>query len=174
MWIDNKSESSPHFHMRALHPHSFDIMRYFCGEVMKIQAFFKKGEGRKIWSNVQINILYQNGIIGHLTGSYDAGKGYGLETFELVGSKGRVIVNEACERLAFYPRETNEVEEYHHLGNMQGFPDTFQSRIDVWIEQLEKKSSWDKIEAKAEDGLTVQLIIEASIKSWETGEVITL
>ena len=26
-----------------------------------------------IWSNVQVNLQYENGIIGHLTGSYDAG-----------------------------------------------------------------------------------------------------
>ena len=50
MWINNPNESSPHFHMRALHPHSIDVMRYFCGDVEKVQAFFKKGRGRKIWS----------------------------------------------------------------------------------------------------------------------------
>ena len=33
MWINNPNESSPHFHMRALHPHSIDVMRYFCGDV---------------------------------------------------------------------------------------------------------------------------------------------
>ena len=73
MWIDNPNESSPHFHMRALHSHSIDVMRYFCGDVKKVQAFFKKGKGRKTWSNVQVNMQFANGVIGHLTGSYDAG-----------------------------------------------------------------------------------------------------
>jgi len=51
MWINNPNESSPWFHIRALHPHSLDVMRYFAGsEVSKVQAFFKKGKGRKIWS----------------------------------------------------------------------------------------------------------------------------
>ena len=63
MWINNPNESSPHFHMRALHPHSFDVMRYFCGEVTKVQAFFKKGKDRQIWSNVQVNLLYENGTL---------------------------------------------------------------------------------------------------------------
>ena len=72
MWISNPNESSPHFHMRALHPHSFDVMRYFAeSEVEKVHAFFKKGKGRTIWSNVQVNLLYENGIIGHLRGSYE-------------------------------------------------------------------------------------------------------
>jgi predicted dehydrogenase len=104
MWINNPNESSPWFHIRALHPHSLDVMRYFCGDVEKVQAFFKKGKGRKIWSNVQVNLLYKNGIIGHLTGSYDAGGTYGLETLEVVGSDARFVLRDACEHLEFYPR----------------------------------------------------------------------
>jgi len=174
MWINNPNESSPHFHMRALHPHSLDIMRYFCGDVKQVQAFFKKGAGRKIWSNVQVNLLFKNGVIGHLTGSYDAGGSYGLETCELVGSKGRVIINEACERLAFYPRTSKQVEVYEHLGGMGGFGDTFPSRIAAWIDDLRKKTTPEKVDGKGEDALKVQIIIEAAIKSWDTGKVISL
>ena len=103
MWINNPNETSPHFHMRALHPHSIDVMRYFAGDVDKVQAFFKKGKGRKIWSNVQVNMLFKNGIIGHLTGSYDAGGSYGLEAVEVVGSDARFVLREACQSLEFYP-----------------------------------------------------------------------
>src|SRR6185295_16663004 len=76
LWINNPNETSPHFHMRALHPHSIDVMRYFAGDVAKVHAFFRKGEGRTIWSNVQVNLLFANGAIGHLVGSYDAGGSY--------------------------------------------------------------------------------------------------
>ena len=174
MWINNRNESSPHFHMRALHPHSIDVMRYFCGDVKKVHAFFRKGEGRKIWSNVQVNLLFSSGAIGHLTGSYDAGGSYGLESCELVGSKGRVIINEACKVLTFYPRFSNEVERFEHLGGMQSFGDTFQSRIDAWINDLRKKTPPGKVDAKGEDALKAQLVIEAAIKSWQTGKVISL
>jgi len=174
MWINNPNESSPHFHMRALHPHSIDVMRYFCGDVAKVQAFFKKGPGRAIWSNVQVNLLFANGIIGHLTGSYDAGGSYGLETCELVGSRGRLVINEACEVLSFHPRANNQVERFEHLGGMQSFGDTFQSRIDKWIDDLRRKTSPGKVDGKAEDALKAQLIIEAAIKSWDTGKVVTL
>ena len=172
MWINNPNESSPWFHIRALHPHSLDVMRYFAGDVDKVQAFFKKGKGRKIWSNVQVNLLFKNGVIGHLTGSYDAGGSYGLETLELVGSEGRVIINEACEKLSFYPRFSQEIESYDHLGGMGAFPDTFPSRIGKWVDDLRKKTPLSKVDAKAEDALKVQLVIESIIKSWETGRVV--
>lgn len=172
MWINNPNESSPWFHIRALHPHSLDVMSYFAGDVDKVQAFLKKGKGRKIWSNLQANILYKNGVIGHLTGSYDAGGSYGLETLELVGSNGRVIVNEACEKLSFYPRFSSEVESYDHLGGMGSFGDTFPSRIGAWIDDLRKKVPPSKVNAKGADALKVQLIIESIIKSWETEQVV--
>ena len=172
MWINNPNESSPWFHIRALHPHSLDVMSYFAGDVERVQAFFKKGKGRKIWSNVQANLLYKNGVIGHLTGSYDAGGSYGLETLELVGSAGRVIINEACEKLSYYPRFSQEVESFDHLGGMGGFSDTFPSRIGAWVDDLRKGVPPSQVDAKGADALKVQLVIESIIKSWETGQVV--
>ncbi len=174
MWINNPNESSEHFHMRALHPHSLDVMRYFAGDVTKVQAFFKKGKGRRIWSNVQVNLLFANGVIGHLTGSYDAGGSYGLETLEVVGSDGRFVLREACQHLEFYPRSSMERETYDFLGGMMAFPETFKARITRWIEQNKEEVAPEDIDASGVDGLRVQTIIEAAIESWETGQVISV
>lgn len=174
MWINNKKESSEHFHMRALHPHSFDIMRYFAGEVKKVHAFFRKGEGRKIWSNVQVNLLFESGAIGHLLGSYDGGGPgtlWGLESCEIVGSQARIVIEEACEKLIFSPRFSFETECYQCLGGMRDFGETFQSRIDAWVDDLRNETPPERVDAKAEDALKVQLIIEAAIRSWSQGTV---
>ena len=179
MWINNKKETSPHFHMRALHPHSLDVMRYFAqSEVSKVHAFFKKGKGRKIWSNVQVNLLYENGIIGHLRGSYDGNFGaagtYGLENLEVVGSDGRFILRDACEELTFYPRFDTQLERHENLGGMNHFSQTFKSRISRWIDQNVAQVAPDQIDASGADALNVQRVIEAAIESWDTGKVITL
>jgi len=181
MWINNPNETSPWFHIRALHPHSFDVMRYFGGDVAKVQAFFKRGprpdgpDGRRVcWSNVQVNVLFANGIIGHLTGSYDAGGSYGLETLEVVGSQARFVLRDACEHLEFYPRFSREVERYDYIGNMMSFNETFGSRIGKWVEQNLARVRPEEIDASGEDALKVQLIIEACIESWQTGRVVSL
>ena len=179
MWINNPNETSPHFHMRALHPHSLDVMRYFAqSEVSSVQAFFKKGKGRRIWSNAQVNLLYENGIIGHLRGSYDGNFGaagtYGLETLEVVGSAGRFILRDACEELTFYPRFEKELERHENLGGMTHFSQTFKSRISRWIEQNAAQAAPDEIDASGADALNVQRVIEAAIESWDTGKVIEL
>jgi predicted dehydrogenase len=113
-----------------------------------------------------------------LTGSYDGNFGaagtYGLETLEVVGSDGRFILRDACEHLAFYPRFSSEIETYEYLGGMKHFSETFGSRINKWVEQNLEKAAPEEIDASGEDALKVQLIIEAAIESWETGQVITL
>ncbi len=177
MWINNPNETSPHFHMRALHPHSIDVMRFFCGDVKRVHAFFKKGPGRVCWSNVHVNMQFASGVIGHLMGSYDGGgpgHPWGLERCEIVGMDGRIVIEDACEHLHFQPRKSIESESFHYLGKMRSFSETFQSRIDAWIDDLLKKTSPDKVDGKAADALAAQLVIEAAIESWESGKVVSL
>jgi hypothetical protein len=55
---------------------------------------------------------------------------------------------------------------------MRSFSETFKDRIGVWIDQLSAGVSYDQIDASGLDGLKAQLIIEAAIKSWETGSIV--
>ncbi len=172
MWINNPTESSPWFHLRALHPHSFDVIRYFCGDIARVQTFLMKGDGREIWSNAQINLEFENGAIGHLVGSYDAGASYGLEQCDVVGSEGRFVLEDACEELTYYPRDSIATETYDYLGGMQSFGETFASRIGVWIDQLVADDPYDEFEASGRDGLRAQQVIEAAIESFKTDSIV--
>jgi predicted dehydrogenase len=174
MWINNPVETSPWFHMRALHPHSFDVIRYFAGDVEKVAAFMMKGEGRITYSNVQVILYFKNGMIGHLVGSYDAGMSYGLEQCEVIGSKGRFVLVDACEHLTFYPRNSIETETYSYVGGMRSFNETFKSRINDWIDQLEAGVKYDEVNGSGADALKAQRIIEAAIESFQTGKIVEL
>ena len=182
MWINNPRETSPWFHIRALHPHSIDVMRYFCGDIEKVSAFFKRGvdkdgNRRVCWSNMQLNMRFADGTVGNLTGSYDAtgpGGSYGLERLEVAGSDARFVLEEACERLHFHPRRSMELERYDYIGGMMGFNETFQSRIGRWIEQNLEAASPEDIEGSGEEALKAQMVIEAAIKSWETDAVVAV
>ena len=181
MWINNPNETSPWFHIRALHPHSLDVLRYFCGPVRKVHAFFNRSpkpdsaDGRRVcWSNVQVNLLFENGVVGHLTGSYDANPAHNLERCEVMGDDGRFVLDNCFEELTFYPRRSNELTVIKNsiMGGMTGFTQTFEARIHRWLEQLTEGVPRDQIEASGRDGLAVQEIIEAAIQSWETNSVV--
>jgi len=178
MWIDNPNESSPWFHLRALHPHSIDIMRYFCGDVKRVHAFANHapkadGSSRVCWSNAQINMEFENGVVGHLTGSYDAAPKHNLERCEVLGTEGRFVLDNCFVELTFYPRRGDELTVVRNsiMGGVTGFNDTFKWRIHRWLEQVSQGTPRDQIDASGEDGLAVQEVIEAAIRSIENGSV---
>ena len=57
---------------------------------------------------------------------------------------------------------------------MLGFPETFGSRITRWVEQNLEAAAPEDVDARAEDALKGQLIIEAAIDSWENDSVVTI
>ena len=177
MWIDNPVESSPWFHLRALHPHSFNILNYFVGPVKKVHCFLNKGEGRKIWTNAQINLLFANGVIGHLRGSYDGdfpSGSFGIENLEIVGSKGRIVIENACESLCYFPRGSKSMEKFDCYGGMNHFQETFQSRIEAWVQDNINQVLPAEVNGSGQEGLAAQEAIEAAIKSFETDTVVEL
>jgi predicted dehydrogenase len=177
MWIDNPVESSPWFHLRALHPHSFNILNYFVGPVKKVHCFLNKGEGRKIWTNAQINLLFANGVIGHLRGSYDGdfpSGSFGIENLEIVGSKGRIVIENACESLCYFPRGSKSMEQFDCYGGMNHFQETFRSRIEAWVQDNINQVLPAQVDGSGKEGLAAQETIEAAIKSFETNTVVEL
>jgi UDP-N-acetylglucosamine 3-dehydrogenase len=170
LWINNPNESSPWFHMRALHPHSIDIMRTFGGPIRKVQAFMCKGPGRSIWSNASVNVQFESGAVGHLTGSYDASRYHPIERCEVGGSNGRFVIENVYQRLEFFPRNSRDrlVVENPIMGGMGDFNETFRNRIDAFVTQVQAGGPLD---ASGEEGLAAQEVIEAAIRSWERGAI---
>jgi len=176
LWIDNRNETAPYFHLRALHPHSIDVMRFFCGDVVKVQAFMMKPSYRKIWSNAQINMQFDGGCIGHLTGSYDMSGNHPIERCEVAGTEGRFIIENVFESLTFLPRRRPERIVYPNniFSGVGSFRDTFKNRINRFVEQVDSGAGPDEIEASGADGLAAQKVIEGAIRSFETGEVVEI
>lgn len=176
LWINNPNDSTPWFHLKALHPHSLDVLRYYCGPVKRVHAFFNRApkpdapDGKRAcWSNAQINLLFANDVVGHLTGSYDANMLLGLERCEVMGTEGRFVIDNCYERLTLYPRRSQELTVLPNplFVGLRTFDDTIHRRVHRWVEQVLAGVPREQIEASGEDGLAVQEIIEAAIASWE-------
>ena len=57
---------------------------------------------------------------------------------------------------------------------MMDFAETFDSRINEWVQQNLDEVAPEDINASGADALRVQRIIEADVESCETGQVITI
>lgn len=165
--IGNPNESSPWIHLRALHPHSLDVMRYFAGNVRRVQAFLTKGPSRSVWSTASINLEFASGAVGHLMGSYDMFGAHPIEACEVAGDQGRFVLDNVYESLTYYPHRQEELRVYRNsiMTGMRGFEDTFRLRLGAFIREVKEGISPDQVDASGEDALAVQEIIEAAIRS---------
>lgn len=114
---------------------------------------------------------FANGVVGHLTGSYDANPRHNLERCEVMGTEGRFVLDNLYEELTLYPRRSDELTVIRNsiMGGLSGFNATFTNRIHRWLEQVNAKVPHAELEASGDEGLAVQEIIEAAIRSHETG-----
>lgn len=174
MWIKNPAESSPYFHLKALHPHTIDVMRYFCGDVEAVQCFASKALGRTIWSTAQFNLRFKNGVVGSLTGSYDIERGHPMERCEVAGLKGRFVLEDMWRELTLYPAGNLEKTVYTNpvFGGMRDFDDTFKNRIHTFLEQVTAGIAPSEIDGSGAEGLAAQKVLAAAIESLENETVV--
>lgn len=174
MWIKNPAESSPYFQIKALHPHTIDVMRYFCGDVEAVQCFATKAPGRKIYSTAHFSLKFKNGVVGGLSGSYDIERGHPMERCEVAGTGGRFVLEDMWRELTLYPAGNLEKTVYTNpvFGGMRDFEDTFRNRIHKFLEQVTAKVSPDQIDGSGADGLAAQRVLQAAIESLKNQTVV--
>ncbi|MDP6700027.1 MAG: Gfo/Idh/MocA family oxidoreductase [Candidatus Latescibacteria bacterium] len=174
MWIQNPRESSPWFQIKALHPHTVDIMRYYCGDIEAVQCFALKAPGRTIYSTAQFNMRFKNGCLGHLTGSYDIERGHPMERCEVAGLQGRFVIDDMYREATLYPAGDMEKRVFSNpiFGGMRDFEDTFRNRLGRFVEQLEEGAEPEEIDGSGYDGLQAQKVLAAAIESVEREEVV--
>ena len=174
MWIKNPTESSPYFQIKALHPHTVDVMRYFGGDIEAVQCFVTKAPGRRIWSTAQFLMRFANGMVGSLTGSYDIERGHPMERCEVAGTGGRFVLEDMWRELTLYPAGNLEKTVYTNpaFGGMRDFEDTFRNRIHRFLEQVSQGSAPETIDGSGAEGLAAQKVLAAAIESIETGKVV--
>lgn len=176
MWIMNPNESSPYFQLKALHPHTIDIMRYYCGDIEAVQCFAVKAPGRKIWSTAHFNFRFKNGVVGGLTGSYDIERGHPMERCEVAGTGGRFVLDDMFRELTLFPAGNLEKTVYSNpvFGGMRDFEDTFRNRIHRFVDQVVDGVAPSDVDGSGVDGLAAQKVLQAAIESLETERIVHL
>ncbi len=174
MWIMNPVESSPYFQIKALHPHTIDVMRHFCGDVEAVQCFAAKAPGRTIWTTAHFSVRFRNGVVGGLTGSYDIERGHPMERCEVAGTAGRFVIDDMYREATLYPAGDLEKRVYTNplFGGFRDFEDTFRDRLHCFLKQVGAGAAPEEIDGSGADGLAAQKVLQAAIESLEGGGVV--
>jgi len=172
LWIGKFGEfETVNYHLKALNPHSVNMMTWFCGPVSTVQCFAKKANGRNIWSTASFNMLFANGAVGHLTSSYDIARAHDVERCEVAGNKGRFVVENMWQKATLFPAQSMEQRVYANpvFGGYRDFDDTFRERLHCFLRQLTDGIRPEQVDGSGADGLYAQRIIHAGIRSLDEG-----
>jgi predicted dehydrogenase len=175
LWIGRPEDlDSPYYHLKALNPHSVDFIRHFCGDIVEVQCFAMKAPGRWMYSTASFNFRMANGMVGHLTSSYDIARGHPMERVEVAGTKGRLIVDDMWREATLYPVGDSVKLVYTNpvFGGYRDFNDTFRERIHSFLKQVAEGAATGEIDGSGADGLAAQKVIHAAIESIETGKIV--
>ena len=169
LWIGkfNDDTLSLNYHLKALNPHSMDMIRHYCGDAEVIQMFANKAPGRVIWSTASWNMRMKSGVVGHLTSSYDIKRGHPMERCEISGTQGRMLIEDMWREATLFPADTMEKRVVTNpvFDGYEGFDDTFSARINKFVEQVAAGAKPEDIDGSGYDGLQAQRMIAAGILS---------
>lgn len=177
LWIGKPQElDSPYYHLKALNPHSVDMIRHFCGDIRSVQCFALKAPGRNIWSTASFNFQLASGAVGHLTSSYDIGRGHPMERCEVAGLDGRFVLEDMWREATLYPADTLVKTVYSNpvFGGYRDFNDTFRERIHCFLEQVADGVGPEEVDGSGADGLEAQRVIQAAIVSLEERRIVAV
>jgi len=176
LWIGKPEDyPSPYYHLKALNPHSIEIMRYFMGDFEAVQCFAMKAPGRTIWSTASMNFKFRNGAVGHLTSSYDIQRGHPMERCEVAGLKGRLVFEDMWHQATLYPAGDMVKLQFTNPvfgSEFRDFEDTFRDRIHNFVLQVDRGDRPDQIDGSGLQGLEAQKVIHAAIRSLDTGKIV--
>ena len=169
-----KDFESPYYQLKALNPHSLEIIRYFMGDIEAVQCFAMKAPGRTIWSTASMNFKFKCGAVGHLTSSYDIERGHPMERCEVAGTKGRMLFEDMWREATLFPAGDLEKRVYTNpvFGGFESFQDTFKDRIMSFVRQVDRGDTPDMIDGSGEQGLEAQKVIHCAIESLNTGKIV--
>ncbi|HLK16226.1 MAG TPA: Gfo/Idh/MocA family oxidoreductase [Fimbriimonadaceae bacterium] len=172
LWIGRPGEfETKNYHLKALNPHSVNLMTWFCGPVESVQAFATVAPGRNIWSTASINVRFESGAVGHLTSSYDIARAHSVERCEVAGTGGRLVIEDMWRRATLYPAASAEQRLYANpvFGGVRDFEDTFRERLGRFIAQVGAGAKPEEIDGSGEEGLASQTVIHGAIRSLDEG-----
>jgi predicted dehydrogenase len=172
LWIGRFGEfETRNYHLKALNPHSVNLMTWLCGPVEAVQCFATVAPGRNLWSTASINMRFGSGAVGHLTSSYDIARAHSVERCEVAGTGGRVVIDEMWQQATLFPAASAERRVYANpvFGGFRDFEDTFRERIRCFLKQLSGGVSPSQIDGSGEEGLAAQIVIHAAIRSLDEG-----
>jgi predicted dehydrogenase len=166
--------SQPYFALHDLLIHLADLARHFGGEIERVSALLSRPrEG--VYRNAAVVIGLASGAAGSLQVSLDGTRLHPIEFAELRGPAGHAEVHNVVSGFDFYPHDSDLATHWRPqpFGGrdelLRFYPTTIARHVEALLPAL--------LEGRpppvtGQDALAAQRVVEAAIRSWESGRAV--
>lgn len=170
----------PYAHVKAFLTHPLSVMRFLCGDITHVQAFFdrpgfRRTAGDVMLSHTSIHVRFANDATGYLLshrGDTPLGLG-GWWHIEVGGTKGTLAIENCVEKLVRWPVEKLKLGEASNPSvtetGVTDFNQTFPWRIRAFFEDVAAGVPIGKLRGSGRDALAALEYTWAAMESHEQG-----
>lgn len=158
----------PHVIFTTLLTHHLDLMRFFGGEIRRIQATAAQRTPGELVSCASLMLQFVAGPIGAIVAGYRAGQTRTSEWMGLGGSAGSLAVEDVTRRVILTGPDADrrEVFEPSHFASGAAFYDSLIEHLQCFLNCVNARRS---PYVSGQDGLIGLKLAEAAIESLERG-----
>jgi len=169
----SKDVLKPYAIMKSVLIHHIDLMRFFCGEIRSVHAFFSPRGEADLAHEVALSFQFDGNALGSLIGGWQEVPRWTRtsEWTEIGGTKGTVLIEDVLQAVKFWSVDPDHIEYFrpNFFKGQTAFYDSLTNHIHSFLERL---SEGQPPLATGEDGLRGLEIIQAAIESNQTGQVV--
>jgi predicted dehydrogenase len=177
---DERTRGFPYFHAKAFLTHPLSVMRYLCGDVTHVQAFFgrpgfRQRAGDVLLSQTSIHLRFASDAVGYLLstrGDTPVGLG-GWWSVEVGGTKGTFCIENCIEKVTFWPAQQVGLQEHPQPAvfdsGIKDFDQTFPRRLHAFLEDVAGRVPRTSLRGSGRDALAALEYTWAAMESHEQG-----
>jgi myo-inositol 2-dehydrogenase/D-chiro-inositol 1-dehydrogenase len=161
----------PHVIFTTLLTHHLDLLRWYGGEICRIQAHSGGETGGGLMHSVSLSLTFANRAIGTIVAGYRDGQTRTAEWLELGGESGAIVVEDVTRRviLSLADADRRESFEPNHFTGGDAFYDSLGEHLRTFIEMV---AHGQPPPVTGHDGVASLRLAAAAIRSLETGQAI--
>ncbi len=154
--------------------HHIDLMRWFCGEIVSVYALQSRPDDEGKFLDTVLSFEFASGAIGSVVGGWREGQTRTIETLEIGGTQGAVIIEDVQKRVRLHGLSPDSVEEFqsdYFWGVQTEFYHSLDAHVLAFLESVHKREA---PLVSGRDGVRGLEIVAAAIESHRSGRRVTV
>lgn len=167
--VNNSEHTHEYFLVTDACCHLIDTLLYLNGGIKQVHAFGSKLDS-EIYSNITVNLLFQNGSVGSMTHTFVGGlldSQHPFQRYDVSTDRARYTVDNMVDTLTIYPHQEQHSSQWSpSVFEQRNYESTMLNSVSAWIDSILNN---EPAPIGLAQSFQVARVVEACISSLQSG-----